>query len=196
MTNSVEAIIQAIQMDEQNQYYTEKGDIPLFSMPESAQILIIGQAPGIKAMERRRFWDDLSGQRLRKWLGVSDEIFYESQQFAILPLDFYYPGKGKSGDLPPRKGFAEKWHPKLLPLCPDIKLTLLVGSYAQNFYLEEEAKPNLTETVRHYEDYLPKYFPLVHPSPRNAIWQKKNPWFDAEVVPVLQALVAEIIKTE
>ncbi|MBS4461784.1 uracil-DNA glycosylase family protein [Aerococcaceae bacterium zg-B36] len=196
MANSVEAIIQAIQMDSQNQHFTEKGEIPLFSMPESAQILIIGQAPGTKAMERRRFWDDLSGQRLRKWLGVSDEIFYESQHFAILPLDFYYPGKGKSGDLPPRKGFAEKWHPQLLPLCPSIRLTLLVGSYAQKFYLEEEAKPNLTETVRHYEDYLPKYFPLVHPSPRNAIWQKKNPWFDAEVVPVLQALVAEIIKTE
>ncbi|MBD3948261.1 uracil-DNA glycosylase family protein [Tuanshanicoccus lijuaniae] len=193
MSKSVEQLISAIQKDPQNQFFTHKGDIPLFSMPESAQILIIGQAPGVKAMERRRFWDDLSGQRLRQWLGVTDEIFYESAQFAILPLDFYYPGKGKSGDLPPRKGFAEKWHPELLPLCPNIKLTLLVGSYAQKFYLGNRAHSTLTETVRHYNDYLPQYFPTVHPSPRNMIWQKKNPWFESQVVPTLQQMVADII---
>ncbi|MBS4456503.1 uracil-DNA glycosylase family protein [Tuanshanicoccus lijuaniae] len=193
MSKSVEQLISAIQKDPQNQFFTHKGDIPLFSMPESAQILIIGQAPGVKAMERRRFWDDLSGQRLRQWLGVTDEIFYESGQFAILPLDFYYPGKGKSGDLPPRKGFAEKWHPELLPLCPNIKLTLLVGSYAQKFYLGNRAHSTLTETVRHYNDYLPQYFPTVHPSPRNMIWQKKNPWFESQVVPTLQQMVADII---
>ena len=108
-------------------------------------------------------------------------------------MDFYYPGKGKSGDLPPRKGFAQKWHTKILEHYDNIKLILLVGSYSQNYYLKKNKKKTLTETVKNYEDYLPTYFPVVHPSPRNIIWQIKNPWFEAKVVPALRSEVKKIL---
>lgn len=193
MFSSMEQIIHAIMTDEQNRAFTEAGAIPLFDMPSTAKVLIIGQAPGIKAMETRKFWNDLSGERLRLWLGVNDTTFYESGKFAILPMDFYYPGKGKSGDLPPRKGFADKWHSQLLTFCPKIELTLLVGSYAQAFYLGKSRKSTLTETIRAYQSYLPRYFPLVHPSPRNQIWLHKNPWFEDEVIPDLQKRIRKVL---
>ena len=109
-------------------------------------------------------------------------------------MDFYFPGTGKSGDLPPRKDFADKWHPRLLELMPDLKLTLLVGSYATKRYLKLKSSASLTQVVKDYHDYLPEFFPLVHPSPRNQIWMKKNPWFDQTVIPDLQELVAQIIR--
>ncbi|RRF90751.1 MAG: uracil-DNA glycosylase family protein, partial [Coriobacteriaceae bacterium] len=118
--------------------------------------------------------------------GMEPSVFYDPAQVAILPMDFYFPGKGKSGDLPPRAGFAEKWHPLLLSQMPDVKLLVLVGTYAVHHYLELPQKVKLTDIVRGYEDYLPGAFPLVHPSPRNQIWMKKNPWFESEVVPALQ----------
>lgn len=155
--------------------------------------MIVGQAPGIIAQETRLYWNDRSGIRLREWLDVDNDTFYHSGLFGILPIDFYYPGKGKSGDLPPRKGFAEKWHQKLIETMPDLKLIILVGQYAQNFYLANKGQKNLTETVRHYHDYLPDFFPLVHPSPRNQLWMKKNPWFQEEVIPSLQELVRDIL---
>ena len=108
-------------------------------------------------------------------------------------MDFYFPGHGKSGDLPPRKGFAERWHQPILELLPDIELTILIGQYAQKYYLHQTGNIKLTETVQHYQDYLPDFFPLVHPSPRNQIWMAKNPWFAEQVVPDLQALVQKII---
>lgn len=117
-----------------------------------------------------KFWDDPSGARLRTWLGVSRDVFYNSGMIAILPMDFYYPGKGKSGDLPPRKGFAQNWHPQLLKLMPDIQLTILVGAYATRSYLHLGYKDRLTDIVRNYQQYLPDYFPIVHSSPRNKIW--------------------------
>ena len=108
-------------------------------------------------------------------------------------MDFYYPGKGKSGDLPPREGFAAKWHPPLRELMPEVALTILVGRYAQEFYLGKKAHKTLTETVRHFEDYLPIYFPLVHPSPRNQLWLAKNPWFEQDLLPILQKRVKAIL---
>ncbi|MEG3310392.1 uracil-DNA glycosylase family protein [Streptococcus sp. SS-4456] len=186
-------IRQAIIEDVANRDFTNKGIAPLFQAPSTAKILIIGQAPGLKTQEKGRLFDDASGENLRKWLGVDREFFYESGYFAILPMDFYYPGKGRSGDLPPRKDFALKWHPLILDQLPELELTILVGNYAQTYYLEKSQR-NLTERVQHAVDYLPTYFPLPHPSPRNNIWQAKNPWFQAEIIPYLQNILMKILE--
>lgn len=182
----------AIMADPQNQTFTERGIEPLFAAPTGAKINIVGQAPGVKAEQTRLYWNDKSGDRLREWLGVDREIFYHSDLFAVIPMDFYYPGKGKSGDLPPRKGFAEKWHPRILADLPNIELTILIGQYAQKYYLPENTL-NVTETVKNYIKFLPHFLPLVHPSPRNQLWLAKNPWFEQEVVPRLQQRVQEIL---
>ncbi|MCB2930266.1 uracil-DNA glycosylase family protein [Streptococcus suis] len=178
-------IRQAIIEDVANQDFTNKGIAPLFQAPSTAKILIIGQAPGLKTQEKGRLFDDASGNNLRQWLGVDRQTFYESGHFAILPMDFYYPGKGKSGDLPPRKDFAPKWHPLIMKQLPQIELTILVGNYAQTYYLEKSQR-NLTERVKHADDYLPTYFPLPHPSPRNNICQSKHPWFVEQTLPILK----------
>ncbi|ACS98638.1 uracil-DNA glycosylase [Aggregatibacter aphrophilus NJ8700] len=182
----------AIMADPQNRTFTERGIEPLFAAPTSARINIVGQAPGVKAEQTRLYWNDKSGDRLREWLGVDRETFYHSDLFAVIPMDFYYPGKGKSGDLPPRKGFAEKWHPQILADLPNIELTILIGQYAQKYYLPENTL-NVTETVQNYAKFLPHFLPLVHPSPRNQLWLAKNPWFEQEVVPRLQQRVKEIL---
>ncbi|CYU97960.1 TPA: uracil-DNA glycosylase family protein [Streptococcus suis] len=186
-------IRQAIMWDVANRDFTNKGIAPLFQAPSTAKILIIGQAPGLKTQEKGRLFDDASGDNLRRWLDVDRQTFYESGHFAILPMDFYYPGKGKSGDLPPRKDFAPKWHLLILDQLPELELTLLVGNYAQEYYLEKSQR-NLTERVKHADDYLPTYFPLPHPSPRNNIWQAKNPWFQAEIIPNLQNILKQILE--
>ncbi len=191
--SAFQQILKAIQQDPMNRQYTDNGIAPLYSASAKAKILIIGQAPGRIAEESRLYWNDPSGDTLRQWLNVSRETFYNPDLFAILPMDFYFPGSGKSGHLPPRKGFAEKWHPPLLDLMPNLQLKIVIGSYANRAYLMQKTKVTLTEIVQNYQQYLPEYFPLVHPSPRNRIWQKKNPWFIAEVVPALQHLVHTII---
>ena len=185
-SNNIQKIFDAIVADKENEYFTKAGIKPLFSAPDNAKVMIVGQAPGIKAQEAGKYWCDRSGDRLREWMGVDEKTFYDSDVFAIIPMDFYYPGKGKSGDLPPRKGFAAKWHPKILKELTNIDLIILIGQYAQKYYLGNREKPNLTETVKAYNEYLPKYLPIVHPSPRNMIWLKKNPWFENEIVPLLQ----------
>ena len=182
----------AIMADPQNRTFTERGIEPLFAAPTCARINIVGQAPGVKAEQTRLYWNDKSGERVREWLGVERETFYRSDLFAVIPMDFYYPGKGKSGDLPPRKGFAEKWHPQILADLPNIELTILIGQYAQKYYLPENTL-NVTETVQNYAKFLPHFLPLVHPSPRNQLWLAKNPWFEQEVVPRLQQRVQEIL---
>ena len=156
--------------------------------------MIVGQAPGRVAEESGIVWNDRSGDRLRDWMGIDRDTFYNSGKLAIVPMDFYFPGTGKSGDLPPRKDFADTWHPRLLELMPDLKLTILVGSYATKRYLKLKSSASLTQVVKDYRDYLPEFFPLVHPSPRNQIWMKKNPWFDQTVIPDLQELVAQIMR--
>ena len=180
-------------VDEQNATYTQQGIKPLFTVPKTARINIVGQAPGIRAQESGLYWNDPSGDNLRKWLGVDREIFYDSGLFAVVPMDYYFPGTGKSGDLPPRKGFAEKWHKRTLAFAPNIELHILVGFYAQRYYLQQKSSVTLTETVKHYQTYLPQFFPLVHPSPRNNLWQARNPWFAKEVIPDLQKRVKEIL---
>lgn len=184
-----ETIKQEIMADPMNESYTKKGIPPLFKASFDARIVIVGQAPGRKAEATGLFWNDLSGDRLREWLGISREEFYNTNRIAHLPMDFYYPGKAKTGDNPPRKGFAEKWHPLLLAEMPDVETLILIGSYAQEYYLNTRREKNLTETVKKFRKYLPKYFPLVHPSPLNLGWLKRNPWFESDVLPVLKEIV-------
>ena len=186
----VEKIKQAIMADSMNKVFTDQGIEPLFKVSPEAEIVLVGQAPGRLAQATKMVWNDQSGERLRMWLGLSRKEFYESEKIAHMPMDFYYPGKGKNGDNPPRRGFAEKWHPLLLKEMPKVKTLVLTGSFAQKFYLKDKAK-TLTETVKNYDKYLPDYFPLVHPSPLNLGWLKQNPWFEEEVIPVLRALIRQ-----
>lgn len=189
---SVSEIIERIKADERNSEYTERNIPPVFQINEKARILVIGQAPGRKVEETLIPFNDKSGEKLISWMGIDKATFY-SDEIAIMPMDFYYPGRGKTGDLHPRKFIAEEYHSALLAELSRIEMTLLVGKYSMDYYLKGEMKRNLTETVRSYEEYLPKYFPLVHPSPLNFRWQAKNPWFVEDVVPVLQRMVDEII---
>jgi uracil-DNA glycosylase len=166
---------------------------PILQVSTEAKILIIGQAPGQKVQTSGIPWDDQSGNELRRWLGVSKAQFYSKNIFALMPMGFCYPGSSPTGDFPPRPECAPLWHPLLLASMPNIKLILLIGQYAQKRYLNLTAKSSLTETVKNYHTFLPRYLPLVHPSPRNKIWQKKNPWFETDVVPVLQGIVKELL---
>ncbi|MEI7801533.1 MAG: uracil-DNA glycosylase family protein [Bacteroidota bacterium] len=162
---------------------------PIFSVSKKSKILIIGQAPGQKVQDSGIPWNDQSGNELRRWLGVNKDQFYNSELFGFMPMGFCYPGKSSSGDLPPRPECAPRWHHQLLAKMNGVKLTLLIGQHSQKFYLGNKFKPTLTENVKNYHAFLPEYLPLVHPSPRNKIWQKKNPWFELEVVPQLRIIV-------
>lgn len=156
---------------------------------ENASLLIIGQAPGRRVHETGIPWNDPSGDRLRDWLQLPRDVFYDASRIAIVPTGLCYPGKGRSGDLPPRPECAPLWHPKLMHALPNVRLTLLIGRYAQQFALGEKCRPTLTETVAAFRDYLPRCLPLPHPSPRNQAWWKANPWFEAELLPVLRLKV-------
>ncbi len=173
--------------------YLEFGVNPVVAASSGSKIIIIGQAPGRIVHNSGVPWDDKSGDNLRTWLGIDKATFYDAGVIALMPMGFCYPGKNKTGDLPPRPECAPLWHAKLLTLMKEAKLILLIGQYAQNYYLREQAKNTLTETVQHYKYYLPKYFPLPHPSPRNFIWQAKNPWFGTEVLPELKKYIHQII---
>ena len=166
---------------------------PILAVGHDTRILIIGQAPGKKVHDSGVPWQDASGNNLRNWMGIEDNTFYDANQIAIVPMGFCYPGKGKSGDLPPRPECAPQWHETLLNMMPDIQLTLLIGQYAQKYYLKENAERNLTETVRKFEQFLPAIFPLPHPSPRNNIWQRKNPWFQQDLLPELKRIVKKTL---
>ena len=161
-----------------------------------ARILIIGQAPGRKVHESGVPWQDRSGDNLRAWLGVDAKTFYDPKTFALMPMGFCYPGAGKSGDLPPRPECAPLWHPQLLAQMKSARVTLLIGQYSQAHYLSDRARENLTETVRHFREYLPQYLPLPHPSPRNGIWLRRNSWFEKELLPVLKEIVSRELKTK
>lgn len=168
------------------------GPRPIVAAHPESKIVIIGQAPGTKVHETGIPWDDPSGRQLRKWLGVSDEVFYDETKIALVPMGFCYPGKGKGGDLPPRPECAPLWHEPLLAKMKKLELIVVIGTYAQKEYLKGRTEKNLTETVKAYKNYLPKFFPLPHPSPRNRFWLGKNPWFEKEVVPELRIKVSSI----
>lgn len=194
MESQFQKIFEEIKADPMNREYTLKGINPLYYADADAQILIVGQAPGKVAQDTQIVWNDKSGDRLRDWMGVSNNEFYHSGKIAVLPMDFYFPGKGKSGDLPPRKGFADKWHPQLLEAMPNLKITLLVGSYAIKHYLHLKSSVKLTDIVHNYQNYLPQYFPLVHPSPRNQLWMSRNPWFEKDVLPDLKQRIDQFLR--
>lgn len=166
---------------------------PVIQASSASKIVIIGQAPGQKVQNSGIPWDDASGNNLREWLGVSKQTFYNEKVFALIPMGFCFPGTGKSGDLPPRSECAPLWHQQVLKSMPEVKLTLLIGQYAQNYYLKNSSKKTLTETVRNYNEYLPDFLPLPHPSPRNNIWQKKNKWFRESLIQVLQEKVEPLL---
>lgn len=173
--------------------FLEAGLNPVIAASKSSKIIVIGQAPGRKVHLSGVPWDDKSGENLRNWLGVDKVTFYDVEKLALIPMGFCYPGKGRSGDLPPRPECAPLWHLRLLSQMKEVRLTLLIGKYAQQYYLGRTAKPTLTETVLHFKEYLPRFFPLPHPSPRNNIWQRKNEWFGEEVLPELKKMVHPII---
>ena len=161
------------------------GPRPVLRASNSARILVIGQAPGTRVHQTGIPWDDPSGERLRDWMQIDREQFYDEQHIAIIPMGFCYPGKGKSGDLPPRPECAPQWHERLLTELPDLRLTVLIGQYAQRYYLGNRRR-TLTETVQDWQACLPTGFPLPHPSPRNIRWFKNNPWFETEILPAFR----------
>ena len=169
------------------------GPRPILQAAPSARILIVGQAPGARVHATGIPWNDASGERLRKWLDVDATTFYDASRFAIIPMGYCYPGKGKSGDLPPRRECATLWLDHLLVKLPNIELTLLIGLYAQRHFLGSRRKASLTSSVKAWEEFVPEYMPLPHPSPRNTAWFQRNPWFDDALLPSLRTRVASIL---
>ena len=170
------------------------GPRPIVRGAASARLLIVSQAPGTRVHMTGLSFNDRSGDRLREWLGISRTIFYDERRVAIVGMAFCYPGvDAKGGDLPPRPECAPRWHGPILERLPNIELTLLVGSYAIDYYLSVPAKRTMTETVQAWRDYLPDYLPLPHPSWRNTAWLKRNPWFEAELIPELRRRVAALV---
>lgn len=180
--------------EEIKDYYLKQGKRAVFQLGENASVILISQAPGRKVNETGIPWNDQSGITLRSWLGVTAEQFYNPEQFAIMPIDFCYPGRGPHGDLPPDKSCATRWHPKILAAIHTKPLKILIGQYAIDFYLKDKKKPTLPETIQSFRDYLPEYFPLVHPSPRNKKWLRDHPWFLDQTLPSLKKLVQEKLK--
>jgi len=170
------------------------GPRPVLRAQRSARLLIVGQAPGTKVHASGIPWNDPSGERLRDWLRTPREVFYDESRVAIVPMGFCYPGRDpRGGDLPPRPECAPAWHPPLLNALTEVRITLLVGSYAQAHYLGARRARTMTETVRRFQDFLPEFLPLPHPSWRNTAWLKRNPWFEDELLPVLRARVGALL---
>ena len=170
------------------------GPRPVLQLHPDARILIAGQAPGLKVHNTGMPFNDPSGNRLREWMGVSREQFYDPKQFAIVPMGFCFPGTGKYGDLPPRPECAPAWRKQLLDHLPNLELTIVLGKYAQSYHFPGSSQ-SVTELVKSWNTYWPEQIPLPHPSPRNNIWLRRNPWFETEVIPVLQRRVKELLDT-
>ncbi len=166
---------------------------PVLQVDSRARILVVGQAPGRKVHDSGIPFDDASGERLRQWMGVDSATFYDPARVAILPMGFCYPGTGSSGDLPPRPECAPQWRSRLLAAMPKVQLTLVIGQYAMAWHLPGRDLPSVTDTVKAWRDHAPDVMALPHPSPRNNIWLKANPWFNTKLVPVLQARVAQLL---
>ncbi|WP_025916842.1 uracil-DNA glycosylase family protein [Herminiimonas sp. CN] len=169
------------------------GPRPIVRASATARILIVGQAPGLRVHTSGIPWDDQSGARLRGWMGVDQETFYDAARIAIIPMGYCYPGRGKGGDLPPRRECAQLWLDQLLARMPHIALTLLIGQYAQRHFLGRRRKASLTATVGAWPEYAPHYIPLPHPSPRNQAWFQRHPWFGQEVLPALRTRIAALL---
>ncbi|WP_313304047.1 uracil-DNA glycosylase family protein [Empedobacter sp.] len=193
MTNNFDKLIEEVRACKVCEPFLPLGANPIVQANPMSKIAIIGQAPGLRVHETGVPWNDASGNELRKWLNVTVDQFYNPELFALLPIGFCYPGKGKSGDLPPRKECAPLWHTSLLDEMKEIQLILLIGQYSQKYYLKNKMNKNITENILNFNDYLPDYFPLPHPSPRNFIWMNKNPWFKENVLTELKNRVKNIL---
>lgn len=169
------------------------GPNPILQLDPRARILIAGQAPGVRAHNAGIPFDDPSGDRLRDWMGVDREMFYDASRIAILPMGLCYPGTGKGGDLPPRPLCAETWREKLLAQLPNVELTLVIGAYALDWHLPDASCGNVTNLVQDWRNHWPTRLPLPHPSPRNNRWLKTNPWFEADVLPHLKQRIAQLL---
>ena len=193
--DTIESITKQIMDDPRDAEFTKRGEKPVFSAPSTALITIVGQSPSLDAQTRGLCWNDRSGDTLRKWLDVDKETFYDSGKFALVPMDFYYLGDvpGDKGMEEPREWVAPTYHPEIMKLLPDVKLTILAGSNAVKYYLNQWSKARLEDTVKYFQEYLPKYFPIVHPSGRTDIWRTEHPWFDETVVPALREHVHAIL---
>jgi uracil-DNA glycosylase len=168
------------------------GPRPVLRAAASARILVVGQAPGVRVHASGIAWDDPSGVRLRKWMGLDTREFYDESRVAIIPMGYCYPGRGNGGDLPPRRECATLWLDQLLARLPQVELTLLIGLYAQRHFLGNRRRQSLTQTVRAWRDYAPQYLPLPHPSPRNTPWFQRNPWFEDELLPGLRQRIESL----
>jgi uracil-DNA glycosylase len=171
------------------------GPRPILQLHPHARILVAGQAPGRKVHESGAPFADASGDRLRDWLGLTREVFYDPQRVAILPMGFCFPGTSKGGDLPPRPECAPAWREKLLRHLKNVRLTLVIGQYAQAYHLPN-AGASVTSTVQSWREHWPSVVPLPHPSPRNNLWLRRNPWFEEDLLPLLRARVAEVLGNE
>ncbi|MFT6657462.1 MAG: uracil-DNA glycosylase [Maritalea sp.] len=169
------------------------GPRPVLQVSQRAKILIAGQAPGRLVHLSGKPFDDKSGERLRDWLGVTSKLFYDPSLFAIVPMGFCFPGAGKSGDLPPRPECRATWHDNLFTLMPQLELKIIIGAFALDYHLGDRQSKTLTGTVQRWREFMPDYLPLPHPSPRNNIWLKRNPWFEAEVLPELRRLTKALL---
>jgi uracil-DNA glycosylase len=169
------------------------GPRPVLRAAETARILLVGQTPGVRVHMTGIPWDDPSGERLRRWMEVSRDVFYDESRIAIIPMGYCYPGRGKGGDMPPRRECAELWLDHLLARLSRIELTLLIGRYAQSYYLGRRRKSSLAETTKAWREYGPRYIPLPHPSPRNTPWLQRNPWFEQHLLPELRARIRALL---
>jgi uracil-DNA glycosylase family 4 len=192
--SDLEAALSAAQACQLCQHWLSDGPRPVIQASTDARVLIIGQAPGRRVHDSGLPFNDPSGDRLREWLGVTREQFYQPDLFAIMPMGLCYPGKGKSGDLPPARICAPVWHKAIKALLPNVAVTLLIGQYAQQYYLANKPK-TLTETVKHWRRWAPHTFVLPHPSPRNTLWLRRHPRFEEQVVPALQTQIQQALFT-
>lgn len=193
MTRRLDALLRDIRACRICEAHLPLGPNPVLRASATARILVVGQAPGTKVHATGIPWNDASGERLRAWMGIDQDTFYDESRIAIVPMGFCYPGRGKGGDNPPRPECRKTWHPQLMPMLTNVRLTLLIGQYAQAYFLRERRKASLTDTVRAFAEYLPDYLPTVHPSPRNQGWLKRHPWFEKKLLPTLRERVHELL---
>jgi len=194
MSESTARLLQEIRACTNCSEHLPLGPRPIANFSAKSRILLVGQAPGTRVHETGIPWNDPSGVRLRSWLDVTEDQFYDPDLFAIVPMGFCYPGRGKSGDNPPRPECAPLWMERIREHLTNVEMTILIGQYSINYFLGDQKKRTLTETVRSWRDHFPKYVVLPHPSPRNNIWLKKNEWFEQDLVPELSGIIGDFLK--
>ncbi|HHF7372414.1 uracil-DNA glycosylase family protein [Legionella pneumophila serogroup 1] len=192
MNSQFESLLKEVRNCKICKQYLPLGPRPIIQLNKDVKILIAGQAPGKKVHETGIPFNDASGDRLRDWMGIDKNVFYDAKKIAILPMGFCYPGRGKSGDLPPMPECAATWRKRILGELSCVELTLVIGQYAIDWHLGNRQKESLTATVKNWEAYWPTEIVLPHPSPRNNIWLKKNPWFEQQILPILKKKISSI----